>query len=236
MIGKHAFVGSKQDKLKTSPSILPGPSLPQPLDEINQANQHGNFNKRSHGSRKRLIAVRAVRGNGDSDSKFEIVTRGRKALCRSESVSIPKVVADKQGEEEDDEKVDYEGCGDADDRDDLMNDLAALRGEENKDGVEKADQGPRGNPFQKDFFVPLWAGQFAQCEARKNGGAERYAQKDGHASCYRLIRYDNGAAFAADDFDEENGQWSIEDHLENRIDRYEDGAVFLITAGQSVPD
>ena len=43
-------------------------------------------------------------------------------------------------------------------------------------------------------------------------------------------------AVAADDFDEEDGEGRVQDHLEDGIYGYEDGAVFFVAASEAGPD
>lgn len=121
-------------------NLLPGPSVSHPSHQIDQRDQHRYLDKRPNSSSKCLIAIGTIRSYSNSNSKLEVVTRSCKALGGSQLVSIPKLVTYPQREKEDDDEVHNEWCCDSDNRDNLVNDLATLRGEENEDGVEKADE------------------------------------------------------------------------------------------------
>lgn len=79
---------------------------------------------------------------------------------------------DPKGDHEDEEEVDDEGRGYPHDRHDRLDDMAALRGEEDEDGVEEADEGPWRRPFEKDVVVPAGADQTSDDTPGDNGGAE----------------------------------------------------------------
>lgn len=55
----------------------------------------------------------------------------------------------------DDEEVYDERSSNSDHRHNLMYDSTALRGEEDNDGIEKADQRPGRDPFQEYTLVPV---------------------------------------------------------------------------------
>lgn len=54
----------------------------------------------------------------------------------------------------DEREIDDEGRSDTDDGYDLMDDAAALGGEEDEDREEQADQRPGRDEFQETGFVP----------------------------------------------------------------------------------
>ena len=57
----------------------------------------------------------------------------------------------------DDCKVDDEGSRDTDDKNDLVDDVATLRCEEDYDGEEETNKGERCNPIDEASFVILSA-------------------------------------------------------------------------------
>lgn len=121
-------------------NTFPGPSTTHPPYKIDQPDQHGYLDERPDRSSKCLVAVRTIRGNGHSDCELEVVACSCEALGCPQFVSISELVAYEQREEEDDNEVHNEWCGDSNDGDDLVDHLATLRGEENEDGIEKADE------------------------------------------------------------------------------------------------
>ena len=217
-------------------SFFPAPSLRNPLDDVNQSQQHRYFDQRTHGGSKCLVTERAVHGDSDSNSELEIVARGREALGRAQPVPEAGAARGPQGEEEDDDEVQYEGHGDAHDGDDLVDDLAALVREQHDDGVQQADEGPRRRELEEHVLVPLRAREPAQPEARDEGGAEGDPEEDGHARRDDFVGHVQGAGLPADDADEEDGEGREEHDLEDRVDGYEDRTVFPIAAGEFIPN
>ena len=118
-----------------------------------------------------------------------------------------------------------------------MYDLVALRGEEHEDRVEQADEGPRGQVRQEDGVVPVSGEKGAEGEAREDCGGEGDAEEDADAGGDGAVGDgDLVCAAVADDFDEEDGERGVEDHLEDGVDGHEDGAVFFVAAGEVGPD
>lgn len=85
----------------------------------------------------------------------------------------------------DDEEVYDERSGDSDHRHNLMYDPTALRGEEDSDGIEKAYQRPRRDPFQEYTLVPVSLYGVLQREASNDGSAKRDSEKscDARSDC-----------------------------------------------------
>lgn len=119
-----------------------------------------------------------------------------------------------------------------------MNDAVALRGEEDQDGEEEAEEGEGGGVFQEDGVVPVRAGEAAEGQAREERGAEGDAEEDGYACGDGGVGDVGccGCAFVADDADEEDGEGRVEDHLQDGVDGDEDGAVGAVAAGEARPD
>ena len=86
------------------------------------------------------------------------------------------------------------------------------------------------------FFIPIRAGELPEAEACEDCGAERNAKEDRHTFRHCGIGDADVAAGVADHLDEEDGKGGIEDHLEDRVDRDKDSAVFVISAGEASPD
>ena len=124
-----------------------------------------------------------------------------------------------------------------------MHDATPLRGEEDQDGEEEAEEGEGGGVFEELGVVPVGAGEAAEGEAREEGGGEGDAEEYGYARGdggigYVLRRSCSGRrpASVTDHADEEHGQGRIQHHLQHGVDGYEDGAVFPVAAGEARPD
>ncbi len=141
-----------------------------------------------------------------------------------------------QGEEENHAEIDNQRRRNPDDRYDLMDHLTALRGKQDEDGEEQPDQGPRRRPFEECLVVPGRTDELAESEPGYDGGAEGYTEEDGNAG--RDGRVGNGGAGmgAADDFEEEDGEGGEENHLEDRVDGYENSAIFAVATCEAGPD
>ena len=118
-----------------------------------------------------------------------------------------------------------------------MYDLVALRGEEHEDRVEQADEGPGREVGEESGGVPVGAEEGEEGEAREDCEAEGDAEEDADAGGDGGVGDgDLVCAAVADDFDEEDGERGVEDHLEDGVDGHEDGAVFFVAAGEVGPD
>lgn len=117
-----------------------------------------------------------------------------------------------------------------------MDDLMALGGEEDQDCEKKADQGPGTRPLDEYFFVPLVARYFTEHNPSDNRSAKGDAEEDRNAFGDNAVRYRVGIVTTANDFDEKYGEWCIKDHLKNGIHSDENGAVFIVTTSQAIPD
>lgn len=86
------------------------------------------------------------------------------------------------------------------------------------------------------LFVPHWAGEFPETEAREDCGTEGNTEEDCHTFRYCGVGDADLAVGVTDNFDEEDCEGCVEDHLENGVDGNEDGAVFIIPACETGPD
>lgn len=117
-----------------------------------------------------------------------------------------------------------------------MHDLSTLRGEQDQDREQQADQRPRAEPLQKLLVVPLRPDQVAQREACDDRRAEWDPQEHTDAlGCYVILQ-PRDVPLTAEDLDEEDGDWREENHLQHGIDGHKDRAVFSVSAGQTCPD
>lgn len=114
--------------------------------------------------------------------------------------------------------------------------MFALRGEEDDNRVEEADEGEGRDALDEDSIVPVRVDECSEAESSEDGGAEGDAEKDGNAGGDDGVVDVRGSVFIADDLDEEDGHGSVEDHLEDGVDGDEDGAVFCVAAGETIPD
>lgn len=133
----------------------PCPSLPQQSHQIHQTKQYRDFNKWSHRRRQRLITMCPKRRNGNRNGQFEIITRSSETLYRCKFVIEMQSTANIQCCKKDDCKVDNEWSRDTDDKDNLVDDVATLRCEENYDGEEETYERERCNPIDEASFVIL---------------------------------------------------------------------------------
>ena len=120
--------------------IFPAPPCPNRSDNVHQSEQHRHLNQRTHGGGKGLITIRAERGDRNGDGKLKVVAGRREALGRGQFVAIPQLVHNEQREEENDGEIYDQWRSDPNDGNYLMNYLVSLRGEENQDCEEEADQ------------------------------------------------------------------------------------------------
>lgn len=212
------------------------PSARHPADQVHQANQDRDLDQRPDSRGEGLRAIGPESRDGHRDCQLEVVTGSRKALRRRELVAEPEITRDPEREEENDDEVDDEGRGDTDDRHDLLHDLAALRCEQDQDRVEKADERPRPEVAHEDLVVPPRAGQPADEEPGQHSRSEGDSQEHSNAGGYYRVGYTLGSRLFAHDADEEDGHWGVQDHLQERVDGNENGAVFRVTAGKCIPD
>ena len=145
-------------------------------------------------------------------------------------------MSDKQGREEDDRKVDDQGCRHSHDGDDLMDDLMSLRSEEHKDREEQTNQRPRAYPFEKFRVIEFWACYVANSEASDDRSSQGNAKEDGDTRGNGTIRDVKCFARATDDRDEEERKRSVEDHLENGVYGNQDGTVLVVTTSEASPN
>ena len=80
-----------------------------------------------------------------------------------------------QRKEEDNDEVYNQGRSNPDDRDNLVDNLVALGSEEDKNGIEQADQRPWCNPLQEGLVVPRRACQLAHSKPCDDGRTQRNA-------------------------------------------------------------
>lgn len=234
------YMNNNDDCTINSPSntsILPTPPPPNLPNHIHQSQQHRHLNQRPHRTRKRLIALSPKRRHRHRNRQFEIITRGREALRRRQLVSETQLMRHEQSEEKHDAEVNDQRGGDSDHGNNLVHDAVALGGEEDEDGKEEADQGPRTEVFQENGIVPPRADELSDCESSDNSSHERYTEEDRHARRDGRVRHTLRCrrTAATDDADEEDSQRRIEDHLQNGIDRDEDSAIFVIAAREPRP-
>lgn len=115
-----------------------------------------------------------------------------------------------------------------------MDHLAALRGEQDEDGEEQADQRPGVDPPEEDSVVPLRT-DGPDRKPRQDRSTHGDAQEDGDALRGRRIRQCELVGGVADDLDEQDRKGSKQHHLKQRIDGHQDGAIFIVTAGETNP-
>ena len=118
----------------------------------------------------------------------------------------------------------------------LMDDLMALGSEEDQDCEKKADQGPGTRPLNEYLCVPLVARYFPEHKPSDNRSTEGDAEEHRNALGDNAVRYRAGIIITANDFDEQYGEWCIEDHLKNGIHSDENGAIFIVATSQASPD
>ena len=215
---EKAQIRSTSELNPSVPSVLPVPPTSDPAHKIDERYEHRNFDQRSNRCRQGLVTLRTVGCHRNGNGKLKIIARCRKSLRRAQFIPEPSPTREPEGQEEDDDEIDEQRCRHTDDGDNLVDDLATLRGEEDNDGVEEADEGPGRQILQEHIGVPVVAGDGPEREARGKSGAQRNAEEDGHARGNHGVRYVQSARLAADDADEEDGHGRKEDHLEDRVD------------------
>lgn len=75
----------------------------------------------------------------------------------------------------------------------------------------------------------------AEDKPREDRGGERDAEEDTDTARDHRVR-DWSSVAVADDVDEQDGERSVQDELEQGVDRHQDRTVFLVTAGKIGPD
>lgn len=192
---------------------LPVLPLAEPLDGIYQPQQNGDLNQRPNSSRQRLITIHAERRNRHRNRQLEVVACRREALRTGQLIPKATPAGDEQSRQEDDGKVYDQRSSDPDDGYNLMHDVSTLRGEQDQDCEEQADQRPGTEPLEKLLIIPLRADQTAQPEACDDRCAEWDTEENADTlRCY-IIPQPGDVALIAEDLDEEDGDWREEDHL-----------------------
>lgn len=115
-----------------------------------------------------------------------------------------------------------------------MDNLTALRREQDQDRKQKTNERPGAGPFQEHLVVPSATCGPAENEAREDRSTQRDAEKDSDAFGSRGVFESDG--IATDDFDEEDAHGGEKDDLEEGIDGDENGAVFAVAACKASPD
>lgn len=125
-----------------------------------------------------------------------------------------------------------------------MDGAVGLRGEEDEDGEEEAEEGDGGEVFEEGAVVPGWGeDEGAEREAGEEGGEEGDPEEDGDAGrdggvgdrvrrhCYRRILM----MAAADDAEEQDGHGRVQGHLQDRVHRHDERAVLDVPAREARP-
>ena len=94
---------------------------------------------------------------------------------------------DQQSEEENDTKVYDQRRRNPHDRDDLVDHLVSLRGEEYEDGKEESDQRPRSDPFEKSLVVPSRTENRAKANPRRDCCPQGNSEEDGNACRHHVV-------------------------------------------------
>lgn len=162
-------------------TLIPSISLSYDLHQVYQSEQHWHLDQRTDRGRQSLITIRAKSSHRNGDRQLKIIARRRETLRGGQRVREPKTTGDPQRGKEYDEEIHNQRRSHPYDRHNLMNDLAALGGKEDENGVEQPNQRPRRGEAQKDALVPLGATQTAERESGDDGRAERDAQEYGDA-------------------------------------------------------
>ena len=217
-------------------SLLPGNPPPNDAHDPDESQQHGHLDERADGGGQGLIAVGAVGGDGYGDGKLKVVAGGGEALGAAKTVAKAEAMDDEERDEEDEGKVDDQGCADADDRHYLVHDPLALRREEDEDGEDEPNQRQRADDLDKDAVVPAGAGQLSDGEAGDDGRAQGNSQEDSDALGHGRVVDGDRPGRTADYSQVEDRERRKEDHLQNRVDRDEDGTVVAVASSQVVPD
>lgn len=134
-----------------------------------------------------------------------------------------------------------------------MDGAVGLRGEEDEDREEEAEEGDGGEVFEERAVVPGWGGEEGpEREAGEEGGEEGDAEEDGDAGrdggvgdrvrrhhCYRRSCGTVVAVMmmmaAADDAEEEDGHGRVQGHLQDRVHRHDERAVLDVPAREARP-
>ena len=203
-------------------SIPPPPPTPHRSKHKNQPQQNRHLDQRSHRRRQRLVALLAKHRHRHRNSQLEIIARRRESLRGRHPVPEPHLPRHEQRREEHDGEVDDQWSRDAQHGDDLVYNAVALRGEENDDGEEEAEEGEWGEVFDEDVVVPFCADELSERDSRHDGRGEGDTEEDGDARGDGGIRqfiHDRRRGTlvmtAADDADKEQRQRRIQHHLQH---------------------
>lgn len=197
------------------PSLFPPTTLCHPPHKVDQTQKHGDFDQRPNGRSECLIAVGTISRHCHSDRELEVIACGSETLSGGELVSEPKTVGHPHGRGENDDKVDDQRRGDADHRNDLVDDLPALACEEDEDGVKQADERPWREVLQEYSFVPVEAGDPLHCETSDYGSTQGDAEKYGNADGDGRVGDRDFRFRVAYDVDEEDRHWRVQHHLQD---------------------
>ncbi len=83
-----------------------------------------------------MVAVWTICRDCDSDRKLEVIACSGEALCGGKLVSETESVGDPERKKENHDKIDDQRRSDADNGDDLVDDLVALRCEQHENSVK----------------------------------------------------------------------------------------------------
>lgn len=114
--------------------------------------------------------------------------------------------------------------------------MFALRGEEDDDGEDEADERPGRDEADEVELVFALAEEGAEGEAGDDGGGEGDAEEDGDALGDVGVAYVHRTFVVTDDFDVKESEGREEDYLQDGVEGDQDGAVISVAVGQVRPD
>ena len=211
----------------------------EPERHVHQGDQHRHLDQRPDHRRERRAAADPERRHRHRDRQLEVVgrrrerERGRLPVCRAGAHAHP------ERDQEHHHEVDQQRDRDPHDVERQGHDVLALEREHHHDREQQRDQRDRADPRDERALVPRSPLGPDQREARDDPGEERDAQVDEHALGDLADRDVDGDPLEPDpgrqDRDEHVREHRVEQHLEDRVERDERGAVLGVAAGQVVP-
>ena len=174
------------------------------------------------------------------NGQLEVVRRGGEREGHRLAVRGANLLGHEEGNEEHQHEVDQQRDGDAHHVERKLHDGFALEREHHHDGEEQGDERDGADLGDELRVVPLLVLEFDQTSAGGNTGNEGDAEvdedtpgdlSDGDVDCH-TFEAEPGRQHS----DENIGIDRVEEHLEDRVEGDQPGAVFGIALGQVVPD
>jgi hypothetical protein len=211
----------------------------EPEGGIHQADQHRHLDQGTDHRGKRLAGIDAEHGHRHGDGQLEIIGSGRKTQRRGLFIGGARPSWRGRTTRKTSPRNRCKGARRCETRPKEAARCVPFEGKHHQDGEKQRNQGYRADFRNERLFIPLFAFGFQTDEAGKHPTDERNSQInedalgnladgdiDHHTLHAKPLRQHRDKYISVD---------RKEEHLENRIEGHQAGAVFTVSGGQVIP-